>query len=79
VSWQSLKRPSPSTTDTVTDLSGYLPTQGHLLEFFEKKSCRFARLRLSAAFLFEAEAFSSITKQDILAWFRHCGYQGVPT
>ena len=22
------------------------------------------------------EAFSSITKQDILGWFRHCGYQG---
>jgi hypothetical protein len=36
----------------VADLSGYLPPQGHL-EFFKKKSCRFARLRLSAAFLFE--------------------------
>jgi len=25
------------------------------------------------------EAFSSITVQDILGWFRHCGYQGART
>lgn len=25
------------------------------------------------------EAFSSITKQDILGWFRHCGYRGAFT
>jgi transposase len=25
------------------------------------------------------ESFSSITEQDILGWFRHCGYQVAPT
>ena len=25
------------------------------------------------------EAFSSITRQDILGWFRHCGYRVAPT
>lgn len=25
------------------------------------------------------EAFSSITRQDIRGWFRHCGYQGART